>query len=82
MDFPTSSSAAQPQTDFGLASVPRPSRGVDTEIGLVLDISGSSSRVLLDSVAIESLASQSDPSLAGAGQVGGQIKVKVGSTWR
>ncbi|MBK6491961.1 MAG: DUF87 domain-containing protein [Sphingomonadales bacterium] len=81
MDFPTSSSAAQPQTDFGLASVPRPSRGVDTEIGLVLDISGSSSRVLLDSVAIESLASQSDPSLAGAGQVGGQIKVKVGSTW-
>ena len=81
MDFPTSSSAAQPQTDFGLASVPRPSRGVDTEIGLVLDISGSSSRVLLDSVAIESLDSQSDPSLAGAGQVGGQIKVKVGSTW-
>ena len=81
MDFPTSSSAAQPQTDFGLASVPRPSRGVDTEIGLVLDISGSSSRVLLDSVAIESLASQSDPSLSGAGQVGGQIKVKVGSTW-
>ncbi|MBK6297793.1 MAG: DUF87 domain-containing protein [Sphingomonadales bacterium] len=81
MDFPTSSSAVQPQTDFGLASVPRPSRGVDTEIGLVLDISGSSSRVLLDSVAIESLASQSDPSLAGAGQVGGQIKVKVGSTW-
>ena len=47
----------------------------------VLDISGSSSRVLLDSVAIESLASQSDPSLSGAGQVGGQIKVKVGSTW-
>ncbi len=81
MDFPTSSSAVQPQTDFGLASVPRPSRGVDTEIGLVLDISGSSSRVLLDSVAIESLASQSDPSLAGAGQVGGQIKVKVGSRW-
>jgi len=81
MDFPTSSSAVQPQTDFGLASVPRPSRGVDTEIGLVLDISGSSSRVLLDSVAIESLASQSDPSLSGAGQVGGQIKVKVGSTW-
>ena len=81
MDFPTSSSAVQPQTDFGLASVPRPSRGVDTEIGLVLDISGSSSRVLLDSVAIESLAAQSDPSLAGAGQVGGQIKVKVGSTW-
>ncbi|MFO1240147.1 MAG: DUF87 domain-containing protein [Sphingomonadaceae bacterium] len=81
MDFPTSSSAAQPQSDFGLASVPRPGRGVETEIGSVLDISGSSSRVLLDAAAIESLASQADPSLAGAGQVGGQIKVKVGSTW-
>ncbi|WP_219894725.1 ATP-binding protein [Aquisediminimonas profunda] len=81
MDFPTSSSAAQPQSDFGLAAVPRPARGVDTEIGCVLDISGSSSRVLLDAAAIESLASQADPSLAGAGQVGGQIKVKVGSTW-
>ena len=81
MDFPTSSTAAQPQSDFGLASVPRPGRGVDTEIGSVLDISGSSSRVLLDAAAIESLASQADPSLAGAGQVGGQIKVKVGSTW-
>lgn len=81
MDFPTTSSAAQPQSDFGLASVPRPGRGVETEIGSVLDISGSSSRVLLDAAAIESLASQADPSLAGAGQVGGQIKVKVGSTW-
>lgn len=81
MDFPTSSSAAQPQSDFGLASVPRPGRGVETEIGSVLDISGSSSRVLLDAAAIELLASQADPSLAGAGQVGGQIKVKVGSTW-
>jgi len=81
MDFPTSSTAAQPQSDFGLASVPRPGRGVETEIGSVLDISGSSSRVLLDAAAIESLASQADPSLAGAGQVGGQIKVKVGSTW-
>ena len=58
MDFPTSSSAAQPQSDFGLASVPRPGRGVETEIGSVLDISGSSSRVLLDAAAIESLAEE------------------------
>ncbi len=81
MDFPTSSSVAQSQADFGSSVAPRPSRGVDTEIGIVLDISGSSSRVLLDAAAIESLAAQADPSLSGAGQVGGQIKVKVGSTW-
>jgi DNA helicase HerA-like ATPase len=81
MDFQTSPSVIQPGPDIGPATAPRPSRGVDTQIGVVLDISGSSSRILLDATAIESLASQADPSLSGAGQVGGQIKVKVGSTW-
>jgi DNA helicase HerA-like ATPase len=81
MDFQASSSVFQPGSDVGPTIAPRPSRGVDTQIGLVLDISGSSSRILLDAAAIQSLASQSDPSLSGAGQVGGQIKVKVGTSW-
>jgi uncharacterized protein len=51
------------------------------EIGSVLDISGSASRVLLSSEAMTTLSTASDPSLAAAGQVGSQIKVKVGSTW-
>jgi len=50
-------------------------------IGSVLDISGSASRVLLSSEAMTTLSMASDPSLAAAGQVGSQIKVKVGSTW-
>jgi DNA helicase HerA-like ATPase len=81
MDLQTSPSAYQPGSDAAPTIAPRPSRGVDTQIGTVLDISGSSSRIVLDAAAIESLASQTDPSLSGAGQVGGQIKVKVGSTW-
>lgn len=52
-----------------------------THIGSVLDISGSASRVLLSSEAMTTLSMASDPSLAAAGQVGSQIKVKVGSTW-
>jgi uncharacterized protein len=52
-----------------------------THIGSVLDISGSASRVLLSSEAMTLLSEASDPSLAAAGQVGSQIKVKVGSTW-
>lgn len=51
------------------------------QIGTVLDISGSASRVLLSSDAMVALAGASDPSLSAAGQVGSQIKVKVGSTW-
>lgn len=50
-------------------------------IGAVLDISGSASRVLLNSEAMNKASQSSDPSLAAAGQVGSQIKIKVGSTW-
>lgn len=81
MDLQTSPSVYQPGSDAAPTIAPRTSRGVDTQIGTVLDISGSSSRIVLDAAAIESLSSQTDPSLSGAGQVGGQIKVKVGSTW-
>ena len=51
------------------------------QIGSVLDISGSASRVLISSEAMNALANNSDPSLAAAGQVGSKIKVKVGVTW-
>jgi len=81
MDLQASPSVFQPGSDAAPTIAPRVSRGVDTQIGAVLDISGSSSRIVLDAAAIGSLASQADPSLSGAGQVGGQIKVKVGSTW-
>lgn len=81
MDFQASSSAFQQGPDFSPTIAPRASRGVDTQIGSVLDISGSASRIVLDTAAIDSLSGQTDPSLATAGQVGCQIKVKVGSTW-
>lgn len=51
------------------------------EIGRVLDIAGSSSRVLLDRPQLIKLGNHADPSLAMSGQVGSTIKVKVGSTW-
>lgn len=50
-------------------------------IGIVLEVSGSSSRVVLDMAALEKLASHPDPVLAHAGQVGSQIKVRVGTAW-
>ena len=50
-------------------------------IGSVIEISGSSSQVRLDLSAVNKLADAGDPCLAMGGQVGSQIKVKVGSTW-
>jgi DNA helicase HerA-like ATPase len=50
-------------------------------IGMVLEVSGSTSRIVLDLAALESLAGNSDAVLSHAGQVGSQIKVRVGHTW-
>jgi uncharacterized protein len=51
------------------------------QIGRVVDISGSASRVEIDGPVIMELGQSSDATLAMAGQVGSQIKIKVGSNW-
>ena len=63
--------AAQPQTSGPALH----------HIGFVMEIAGSSSQVTLDSGVLNELMAHSDPSIAMAGQVGSQIKIRVGSTW-
>ena len=60
-------------------SAPRgaPARG----IGIVTAIAGASSRVMLDPNAIDDLMQSADPSIAAAGQVGSQVKVRVAGIW-
>src|SRR6478735_7130771 len=50
-------------------------------IGSVFEIAGSNSQVLLDKSAIERLAGHADPSIAMTGQVGAQVKIKIGAVW-
>jgi len=50
-------------------------------IGRVVEISGSSSQVCFSQAALADLSPLSDACLAMSGQVGSQIKVRVGSTW-
>jgi len=50
-------------------------------IGEVIEISGSSSQVRFDAAALARQTAATDPSLATAGQVGSQIKIRLGSTW-
>ena len=50
-------------------------------IGVVVEIAGSSSQVVFDPAAIAVLSHHADPMIAAAGQVGGQIKVRVGQSW-
>jgi DNA helicase HerA-like ATPase len=50
-------------------------------IGFVFEIAGSSSQVMLDARALERASRHSDPVAASAGQVGTQIKMRVGNAW-
>ncbi len=50
-------------------------------IGTVIEIAGSGSQVSMDAAQLHALLDHSDPSIATAGQVGSQIKIRVGNIW-
>ncbi|MEG9268957.1 ATP-binding protein [Qipengyuania sp. Mu-71] len=50
-------------------------------IGVVLEIAGSSSQIAIDLQRLNECAEDTDPSVAMAGQVGSQIKIRVGNSW-
>jgi DNA helicase HerA-like ATPase len=50
-------------------------------IGVVLEISGSGSQIALDLQRLNECMKDADPSIALAGQVGSQIKIRVGDSW-
>ena len=62
------------------AAAPSPGRPTDP-IGFVAEIAGSRSEVVFDVAALDALAGHDDPVVATAGQVGGQLKVRVGNAW-
>ncbi|MET3724637.1 ATP-binding protein [Sphingomonas trueperi] len=55
--------------------------GAVRAIGAVFEIAGASSQVLLDLAELDALARSDDAALANAGQVGAQVKIRVGSAW-
>ena len=50
-------------------------------LGYVSGISGGSAKVMVDIGAMDGIAGDADPSVAMAGQVGSQIKMRVGDRW-
>jgi hypothetical protein len=50
-------------------------------IGVVLEIAGSGSQIALDLQRLNECMADEDPSIALAGQVGSQIKIRVGNSW-
>ena len=50
-------------------------------IGVVLEIAGSGSMIAIDLQRLTECSQDNDPAVAMAGQVGSQIKIRVGSSW-
>ncbi len=56
-------------------------QGPAIAIGEVIEIAGSGSKVLLDAAILNELSEHPDSSIAMSGQVGSQVKVRVGNSW-
>ncbi|MDX3885656.1 DUF87 domain-containing protein [Sphingomonas fennica] len=66
---------------MGFRPVERAAGNGAVEIGRLMEIAGSSSQISLDGQMLASLQSDPDPSIAMAGQVGSQVKIRVGQRW-
>ncbi|MDJ0979966.1 MAG: DUF87 domain-containing protein [Erythrobacter sp.] len=72
---------AAPADDPAVSAADTTAANAAMPIGVVLEISGSSSQVAFDLQRMTECSEDADPSIALAGQVGSQIKIKVGDGW-
>ncbi len=82
MSLNTYENARPAKADDLAASASHP--GVDNArepIGIVLEIAGSGSQIAIDVQRLSECANDPDPSIALAGQVGSQVKIRVGNSW-
>ncbi len=78
------SQARPAETSVAQAPAPQAEPAFDNArepIGIVLEIAGSSSQIALDLTRLQECAVDNDPSISLAGQVGSQIKIRVGKSW-
>lgn len=61
--------------------LPRAADNSREPIGIVIEIAGSGSQIALDLQRLQECARDEDPSIALSGQVGSQIKIRVGNGW-
>ena len=71
-------SAPAPAAAAAPRSVPDNSR---TPVGVVLEVSGSGAQIAFDLQRVNECMKDPDPSVGMAGQVGSQIKIRVGDAW-
>ena len=63
------------------AAAPAALARLGAPMGMVFQVAGSSSKIVIDALRQQELSVDADPSIAMAGQVGSQIKMRVGGSW-
>ncbi|WP_022681381.1 ATP-binding protein [Sphingobium bisphenolivorans] len=67
--------------DHFTGAAPAITHGAAGAMGMVFQIAGSSSQLIIDASRSAILAQDPDPCIAMAGQVGSQVKMRVGNVW-
>ena len=62
-------------------SAPDSSENAALPIGVVLEVAGAGSQIAIDTQRLTECVDDPDPSIAMTGQVGSQIKIRVGNSW-
>jgi len=78
---PSAEEAASREPTISLAKSPKKPAHDLHRIGFVTEIAGSGSQICVDPTVLAKLDNHDDPSIKMAGQVGSQIKIRVGSVW-
>ncbi|VAW03629.1 Bll3818 protein, partial [hydrothermal vent metagenome] len=73
--------AVEPVPHAAPAQAETPKRSEGHKIGEVIEIAGSGSRIIIDCQVLASLSGHADPTVKMAGQVGSQVKIRVGQAW-
>ncbi|WP_394700145.1 ATP-binding protein [uncultured Parasphingorhabdus sp.] len=79
--------AATPLAEAEIATLEEENQGAPSQrsegykIGEVIEIAGSGSKILMDTAVLAQLQDHVDPTIKTAGQVGSQVKIRVGQTW-
>jgi hypothetical protein len=85
---PQASATAKPVNPDASAASQSPAKktegtaeSANLPIGVVLEVAGSGSQIAIDMERLSECMEDEDPSVAQAGQVGSQIKIRVGNSW-
>ncbi len=66
---------------FAIATPTAATAGIGIGIGVVLAIGGAGSEILVDLAVLATLGDDADPVIAQGGQVGSQVKMRLGAAW-